>query len=268
MVNPGLANVGIGCSCCTFILCLFAASSPYWIWSWGYSSWGINTWGSYEVTMGTGVWTAGYASSRSYGTGCGGIYNNNYYACWSDNWVRWSSNLDAACTDQTGCIDGKEDFSNNINTTMTKYGMCEGGSYDQPAEILALKWMTTIACITSGFAVMLGFSAMREAKMGFAAAGCVFIAGCLMCASFSVYVGWDYAQAVRSGSAGLILESVYTGCEYTTSPDNINYGYGPAFGSAVTAFVLSLFTAVAFIMAANGDSNMDGPGAYGGGKFV
>lgn len=218
--------------------------------------------------MGTGVWVAGYASSRSYGNGCSAYYGSYYY-CWSDNWVRWSSNLDAACADQPGCIDGTTNYANNITAELTKYGICEGSTYDQPSEILALKWMTTIACITSGFAVMLGFSAMREAKMGLAAAGCIFIAGCLMCASFSVYVGWDYAQALRNGDAGLILESVYSGCAYTTSPDNIDYDYGPAFGSAVTAFVLSLFATVAFIMAANGDSNNPGsPGAYGGGKFV
>lgn len=266
-------KVGAGSSCCVFLFVIFAAASPYWIWTYGWSN---NGWGGgYSATLGTGVFSAGYTSQS---TNCGA-----WYYCYSTTQVQWTDNLDSACdqkscpnvTSTTGqvskdCFDGStRTTANCLTPTLEKYGMCENGKFTTPSQITQTMGLTVAACVLSGLAVIFAIIGREGGTMASIAGVCMLATAGCTCAAFSIYVSWDYAKAVNDGTAGVILSSGDNGCAYAMSSTSSSFGWGPAWGFMVAAFILSLFNTCIFFMTGGlSSAKNNGDGDFGGGKYI
>jgi len=255
----GLVGAATACNCCVLILTAVAVGSPYWMYigSWS-GGWGTGS--ASASTYGTGAWCAGY-NSASYSSCFGCFY------AWSSQCYDWSDqNTNVICAKYVASPDSCS-IDYNAAATSTDLFECFGKYFCSsateadfnPSEVQSLQAFSILALIFSFFAVLAGAAGMSSPGSAKAAALCSFLTMIFSIVAFSVFASWDYAQALDDGNAGIPL---LTATGPTVVVTNL-FGYGPAFGCSVTAFVFSLFTTLMLASGSNngGDDNDGGGGA-------
>lgn len=293
---PFAHAAGVGSSCCVFMFCVFAAASPYWIWTFGGSEPAEFSNGTLKASdNGGGRFGGTWSSASPWGSAMlsSGIYTaastsvhiscTSWYYCYSTDQTYWEGeeHVDSAC-DPTACgkvtgakvpetcPDGSPMTAANCLTQMLeKFEMCVDGKFKAPSALLKTKYLTIVACAFAAMAITCAiFSRHSKMALCFASLASCAVAA-LTCAAFVYYTSWDYQSEVRRGSAGLMMRSAKPGCRFTQSGSS-EFSYGAAYGVAITAFVVSLLNAVMFLCLTtrSGGQESDGDYGSGGSKYV
>ncbi|GBG31183.1 Hypothetical Protein FCC1311_074042 [Hondaea fermentalgiana] len=245
------ARGGGSCMCLAFVLAMFGALSPYWVWNYG---WNLN---GTTSTVGTGTLVVSASS--------------NQFRC---GW--WSTCI---VTKQWNEFD---DFNGTACEApyfdeFGKYGFCdggEGGSFQRPGKVNTIRALaiTTTVFLFIGTILSCVSPSAGGSRAGFAAAACSLIAMCTSCAAFAVATTFDWYNDLRRGAVSLpfiasTTECGDSGCLFLQNEPNRIMNWGPAFWSFVTVFILTVCTTTSLFAAAKSlDEDTDLDGSYGSGS--
>uniref|UniRef100_A0A7S2RF01 Uncharacterized protein n=1 Tax=Mucochytrium quahogii TaxID=96639 RepID=A0A7S2RF01_9STRA len=224
------------CNCCAFILAVFAAASPYWVWT------ASNTFYSNSEITSTGAFVLSQTTSSTTFSGWR----------WITSWVYWSNAASyAPCSDVV--VDSTFVDGSMYSTWGQRYGYCDGpnGSFEVPSKVKVMEAFSILCAIFAFFAI---FGACATPKYGSKSSMGGVACSCLafICAvvAFAVAASYPWYKDLVSSGGSVVPVLMFN----TTSNSNVlvpvqayNLQWGPGFWSMVAAAIITFCTSISLI---------------------
>mmetsp|Transcript_20757 Transcript_20757/g.33848 ORF Transcript_20757/g.33848 Transcript_20757/m.33848 type:complete len:278 (+) Transcript_20757:289-1122(+) len=246
----GIAKGTSCCLCLAFLLALFATVTPYWL---------------YRPLNGTNLGTGGFvvSANSAHMNSCGRM--TDYPCDIGRSWSGYSAYNNTLCQNA--------DMYNKIG----QYGFCtgSGGNFKTPAPVKNVQGLAVSATIALFLSAVMGFVSPAIGKNFGGCAAIFALTGCVCAAAaFSVVLTFQYYKTLVSDEGGylaLVATAPQLNCGgscVVLSPQ-VSMSFGPSFWSMVTAFIISIVSAVVMLISSRffeeSDIDDEDQGAFGSG---
>jgi len=225
------------CNWVLFTLVLFSCASPFW--SWGYYADRVPVGGDIVAYSSIQVSSSPFVAGKMWAlptddgvTGC-----EYCLSTFISNPVRWKE-VDS----ENACYNG----TNIFEEWSEVYGYCDdSGNFNAPSQPIQAGNLIIASTVFYFFAAFFGLFTLCSKSTPLAGCVCVmiFVAWILLVASFSLWSSWNWVQDARGQTvmpAWALPDVLY--------PVPVTQYLGPSFGTAVTAFIISILLTPLYVL--------------------